>query len=101
MKMVYANFNISSLPEVQKILDDNGVHDYQIVDHVLGRNRKGHPRLDNAVWPGYNAILFIPFKSDANAAKILAEFKKFNQQVFTNDELITACSWNFEGYLFE
>lgn len=101
MKMVYANFNVSTLPDILKILDENKVQDYQIVDHALSRNRKGRPRLDTPVWPGYNTIAFIPFKDEKNAEKIISLFKEHNKKVFTDEELITCCVWDFDRYVFD
>jgi hypothetical protein len=101
MKMVYANFNVSTLPAVVKILDENGVDDYQIVDHALSKNRKGDPRLDTSVWPGYNTLAFIPFADEDKARDIIQKFREFNKKVYTEAEIITACMWGIDEYLFE
>lgn len=101
MKMLYINFNISTLPDILKIIKDNAIHDYQIVDKALSVNRKGDPRLDNAVWPGYNAIIFIPCKKNENADLILKLIREHNNNAFTDDEIITACKWDLEDYVYE
>ncbi|MDA3839300.1 MAG: hypothetical protein PF574_10010 [Candidatus Delongbacteria bacterium] len=101
MKMLYINFNISTLPAIMKIINDNGIHDYQIVDKALSINRKGDPRLDNAVWPGYNSLIFIPCKNNEKADLVLKNIKLHNKNAFTDDEIITACKWDIEEYIYE
>ncbi len=51
MKMVTCVCNVSVLTQVLRLLDENGVQGYQVVNKVTGKNVKGDPRMDTAVWP--------------------------------------------------
>jgi hypothetical protein len=76
-------------------LDETGADEYQVIDHVTVKNRKGEPRFNTPVWPGYNAIVMVP-SENILAAKILDMINSMNLLVVNENELITVMSWNLD-----
>lgn len=88
--------------QVIALIENNGVSDYQVTDRVTARSCKGSPRFDTAVWPGYNIIITMQIADNENAAKILGLLKKFNKEIsFSNEELLTVCSWDMDNCFFD
>ena len=49
-----------------------GLNNYFIIDRVLGKFPQGEPRLDTAIWPGYNSmIISIVTEDEAKQLKTL------------------------------
>lgn len=99
--MVYITCNVSVREPLIKLLEDNKIRDYQIVEEVIAKNIKGDPRLNTAVWPGHNASIFMQFSDDNRAKEIMQLVREFNQKAFNENELVTACSWNLDEYFYD
>ncbi len=98
--MIYCTCNVSVLETIIEILESCHVRDYQILDHVNVKNKKGEPRLNNPVWPGYNSSIFMQIKEDEKVQTIIQHLKSYNHERF-DDELVTVCSWNIENYFYD
>lgn len=102
MKFIYCTCNVSVSERITALLDENQVHDYQLIDRVIAQNVIGNPRLDTAVWPGYNVTITMQFSDDDKAAFVIGLLRKFNKEsAFNNDELLTVCSWTMDNYFYE
>jgi hypothetical protein len=101
MKMIYITCNVSIRELLLKMLEDNHVKDYQVIEQVTAKSIKGEPRFNTAVWPGYNSSIFIQFSNDDRAKEIMQKIKVFNKKAFNENELITACSWTLDDYFYE
>ena len=101
MKMVSCVCNVSVLATVLRLLDENGVQGYQVVNNVTGKNVKGDPRMDTAVWPGYSAQVMMQFKHNADAHSVLQKMKDFNKQAVNDDELLTCYSYVLDDFFCE
>jgi hypothetical protein len=101
MKMVYVTFNVSVSEPFLKMLQENNIKDYQIIEQVIAKPVKGVPKFNTAVWPGYNSSIFMQFNNDDQAKQIMEKIKEFNQQAFNENELVTACSWTLDDYFFD
>ncbi len=100
MKFIYCTCNISMKNRVLKTLEARGVHDYQIVDEVAAKPLQGTPRLNTAVWPGYNTTIHMQFSDDNKAAAVMETLREFNKEAKTETELITACSLPMDDYFY-
>jgi len=83
------------------MLEENNIKDYQVIEQVPAKSVKGAPRLNNAVWPGYNSSILMQFSDDEKAKAMMQEIKTFNQKAFNDNELVTACSWTLDDYFYE
>ncbi len=101
MKMIYVTCNISVREPLLKMLENNNIKDYQVIEQVTAKSVKGEPRFNTAVWPGYNSSIFMQFSDDNRAKEIMQLIKDFNKSVFNDNELITACSWTLDDYFYE
>ncbi len=101
MKMVYITCNVSVRDPLIKLLENNNIKDYQIIEQVIAKNIKGDPRLNTSVWPGHNTSIFIQFSDDNRAKEIMQIVREFNQRAFNENELVTACSWSLDDYFYE
>jgi hypothetical protein len=54
MKLIYCTFNVTIQETLLKKLTAEGVKSYQLFEGVKVKPAIGNPRLDTAVWPGYN-----------------------------------------------
>ena len=100
MKMIYCTCNTSVLDALLTKLEAINVKDYQVVDHVIAKSVKGDPRLDTAVWPGYNASVFLQFHEDEKAKEVIRKLRDFNKNAHNESELITCCSWTIDDYFY-
>ena len=101
MKMIYVTCNVSVREPLLKMLENNNIKDYQVIEQVTAKSVKGEPRFNTAVWPGYNSSIFMQFSDDNRAKEIMQLIKDFNKTVFNENELITACSWTLDDYFYE
>lgn len=101
MKMIYITCNVSVREPLLKMLEENNIKDYQVVEQVIAKSVKGVPRFNTAVWPGYNTNVFMQFSSDERAVEIMQKIREFNQQAFNDNELVTACSWTLDEYFYD
>lgn len=101
MKMIYVTCNVSVREPIIKILEENNIKDYQIIEQVIAKNIKGDPRFNTAVWPGYNSAIFMQFSDDKRANEIMQVLKSFNTKAYNDNELITVCSWRLDDYFYD
>jgi hypothetical protein len=83
------------------MLEEQKIKDYQVIEQVPAIPVKGDPRLNTAVWPGYNSSILIQFSDDDQAKEMMQKIKAFNQKAFNDNELVTACSWSLDDYFYE
>lgn len=101
MKMVYCTCNVSVLDDLLKTLENENIRAYQIYDNVQAMNKKGAPRLDNAVWPGHNASVMMQINEEEKVNHLAEAIKEMNRNVINDNEFITFCSWTLDEYFFE
>lgn len=95
MKMVYISCNISSLDSVLEMIKKEKISSYQIIEEASGVFPKGEPRLNTAVWPGLNSIVFATC-SETQCKNLKQEISIFNQKVFNDNELVYINSWSID-----
>ena len=101
MKMIYVACNVSVREPLLKMLEQNDIKDYQVIEQLIAKNIKGDPRFDTAVWPGYNSAVLMQFSNDEQAKEIMQKIREFNGRAFNENELVTACSWTIDDYFYE
>lgn len=101
MRMIYISCNVSMLTEIVSLLKKCQVHSYQIVEQASSMNKVGDPRLNNAVWPGYNSLFFINIEIEEVYNSLMTELRQYNKTVDMPDEKITVSSWKTEEYFWE
>jgi hypothetical protein len=95
MKMFYLVCNISSLQQIQEIVDTSGCRDYQILDRVTGKMKTGEPRFNDSVWPGYNAVVIGRIEPDG-LDKLKTAILRFNDEIVNENERATLTVWQPE-----
>lgn len=99
--MIYCSCNISILEQVVEIIDSFQIQDYQIIDPVLSHNSLADPRLNTAVWPGYNASLILQVREQEKANQLIQKLRDFNHSAANVSEVLTACSWTIDDYIYD
>jgi len=99
--MIYVTCNVSVREPLLKMLEQNDIKDYQVIEQLIAKNIKGDPRFDTAVWPGYNSAVLMQFSNDEQAKEIMLKIREFNGRAFNENELVTACSWTIDDYFYE
>ncbi|PIE84523.1 MAG: hypothetical protein CSA07_02090 [Bacteroidia bacterium] len=98
--MVYVTCNVTVTTAVQRMCEELGIKSYQMVNHVLAKNRRGDHRFDNGVWPGYNAIILLQLADPALYDRLMARLASHNEQADNPNERLTVASWDLEHFLY-
>ena len=101
MKLIYLTCNISVQEKVISKLDELKLKDYQIIDEVKALPVIGNPKLNNAVWPGFNTTIVMQFRKEERAQEVMKALRELNKDVQTNEELITACMLPMDDYFWD
>lgn len=96
--MIYINCNVSTLEHIKDLIDKFGADNYQIFEQVLSKNAHDVPRLNNAVYPGYNSVLMLKLTDELKYNQIISELRQYNKSVFNKSELISVCSWSVDDF---
>ena len=76
MKSITVFYNIATDIEVMELIVGLGVREYSKLPRTTGKGLISGPRLDDHVWPGYNATL-IMVVPDADAPRIMTALQAF------------------------
>ena len=90
MKLLLMIYDADFDEDVMEMLATCCVTGYTKWDRVLGKGKKSDPRLDDAVWPGYNCAIAVVVENDVeddifNAVKSL--YSKLGSKGFVVYEL--------------
>lgn len=80
MKLLFITYDADFDEEVMEILNSQGITGFTKWDRVLGKGKNSEPRLDNAVWPGFNCAVAAVI-SDEEQEKIMETLTKFSLQL--------------------
>ncbi|HHO76876.1 MAG TPA: transcriptional regulator [Deltaproteobacteria bacterium] len=90
MKMLLIIYDVDFDDDVMEMLNDLPLAGYTKWDRVLGKGKKSEPKLDDAVWPGYNNAVAV-VSDDKSEDKVFAAlrrlFKKLGGKGFAVFEL--------------
>ena len=92
MTMIQLIVNIAMRDEITGLLNDAGMTSWQAVEPATGRTPLGEPRMNDAIWPGYSTLFFIPCSNEA-ATDLLKRLSDFNDGLTNDDERVTAAAW--------
>lgn len=98
MNMIYLTVNVSELEEVLSLLDASNIRQYQVIEQASARTIGATPRMNTAVWPGYNSVIMIQ-ANNAEKDILLKQIIAFNEHTHTAEERITLCSWEVDTFL--
>ncbi|MCK9218753.1 MAG: hypothetical protein PHF97_01115 [Bacteroidales bacterium] len=101
MKMIYCTCNVSVVEQLTELLEKNKIRDYQILDQVIAKNKKGQSRFNTPIWPGFNSSVLMQVNEEEKVVQLLQTIKEYNKQVINDDELITVCTWKLEDYFYD
>jgi len=80
MKMIMAVYNIGVDEEVMATMESMGVTCFTKMPRVVGKGKTTGPRLDDAVWPGANAMaLFV--LPDERAQAVMNAFSQLRATI--------------------
>ncbi len=101
MKMIYCTCNVSVVELLTELLEKCHIRDYQVIEQVTAKNKKGEPRYNTPVWPGFNSSVLMQVSEEEKVKNVLLAIKEYNRQVMNDDELIAVCTWKLEDYFFD
>lgn len=79
---------------VTNLLDEMSFTDYQVIERVTAKSSLSTPRLNTAVWPGYNSSVFIQENDAGKVSSLVETVNKMNCSAFNNAELIALFVWD-------
>ena len=74
MRMLMIVYDVDFDDDIMAMLDNLSVSGYTKWDRVLGKGKRSQPKLDNAVWPGYNSAVVL-VAEDETEDEIFAALK--------------------------
>lgn len=84
------------LEAITDLLDEMKFVDYQVIEQVTAKSQFGVPRLNTAIWPGYNSSVLVQESDSEKVTALINEISKKNAAAYNNGELIDAFVWNVE-----
>jgi len=99
--MIYCTCNVSVLEQLTELLEKCNIRDFQIFNMVTAKNKKGDPRFNNPVWPGYNSSVLMQVSEENKVIKVIQSITEHNKSVINEDELITVCTWKLDDYFYD
>jgi len=87
MTTFFISCDISYVDDLVQHITLLGLNNYFIIDRVLGKFPQGEPRLDTAIWPGYNALI-ISIVTEAEAEQLKTLIQGINQKSLTDLEYV-------------
>ncbi|MDL1955561.1 MAG: transcriptional regulator [Candidatus Desulfofervidus auxilii] len=79
MKVIIIIYHVEYDEELMAILEKTGIKNYSKLERVLGKGKNSEPRLDTAVWPGFNNALIIGVNEEEKET-LLKELKKYSDK---------------------
>ena len=83
------------------MLEKYSIRDFHVIDKVTAKNKKGEPRFNNPVWPGYNSSDLMQVSEEDKVKNVILSIREHNKSAINNDELITVCTWKLEDYFYD
>jgi nitrogen regulatory protein PII len=80
MRMFLIIYDAELDEEVLHLLNECGVTGFTKWDRVLGKGRESPPKMDDAVWPGFNCAIALSAE-DHLADRILDKMAKFAERL--------------------
>ncbi len=80
-----------------EMIDEMEIKDYQTIDVVTAKSSYAEPRLNTAVWPGYNASILIQEKDHTKVQTLINEIKEMNKKAFNSAEIVAVHSWSLDA----
>ncbi len=96
MKFIYITCNISMVDILWGMIDEMEIKNYQTIDLVTGKSSYAQPRLNTAIWPGYNASILIQEEDDSKSDTLIREIKEMNEKAFNSAEIVAVHSWRLD-----
>lgn len=97
MKFIYITCNVSMLEAITDFLDETECLNYQVMEQVTAKSSFAEPRLNTAVWPGYNSSVIVQEADGAKIASVVEEINRINTKAFNPGELVAAYIWSVEA----
>ncbi len=101
MKLIYCTCNVSVLEPLLKLIDDIGVENYQVIEKLTAKNKRGDDRLNTPVWPGHNSAVIMQIPNSQMAKNTMDKIRDFNRNAFNESELVIACSLAMDDFCFD
>ncbi len=78
MHLYWVFYDVAYDEDVMEVVEEAGVSGFSKWDRVLGKGARSDPRMDTAVWPGFNCALMVVAdeREGERFLKALRELKK-------------------------
>ena len=96
MKFIYITCNISMVEILWDMIDEMEIMNYQTIDLVTAKSDYAQPRLNTAIWPGYNASILIQEADNDKSDTLIKEIKEMNKNAFNSAEIVAGHSWKLD-----
>lgn len=98
MKFIYITCNVSMLETISDLLDELKFTDYQVTEQVTAKSSYASPRLNTAIWPGYNSSIAIQETDNEKVSLLKDTIDEMNSSAFNNEELIALHTWSIDAF---
>ena len=80
MRVIFIFYHVEYDEDLMDILKKTGIKCYSKIERVLGKGKGSEPRLDTAVWPGFNNVLIVGIEEKEVSQRFLEELKKYSDK---------------------
>ncbi len=80
MKLLLITYDAIYDDSVMEILESSGVEGFTKWEKVLGKGKNSEPKLDSAVWPGFNCAVFTAAGNEEQE-RVMEALREFSSQV--------------------
>ena len=93
MQMVMVVYDAAHEEAVVELMEKGSVSGYTHWPRVLGRGQRSEPKMDTAVWPGFNAAVMTALETEA-AKELIQALGALNESL--GGKGIKAFSWKLD-----
>jgi len=80
MKVVFIFYYAEYDEDIMAILEKINVKSYSKLEQILGKGKTSNPRLNTAVWPGFNNALIVGVKDEEKKEMLLQALRKYSDK---------------------
>ncbi|MDN4753455.1 hypothetical protein QYZ87_02785 [Porphyromonadaceae bacterium W3.11] len=97
MKFIYITCNVSMLESVTSLIDEIEMSDYQVIEQVTAKSSYSSPRLNTAIWPGYNSSVMIQETDEQKVSALIEQINEMNENAYNDSELVALYTWDISA----
>ena len=80
MELFFIIYDIDFNEDIMRIIGSSETRGFTKWDRVMGKGKTSDPKMDDAVWPGFNSAVFLVL-DDEDREAVLADLEKLSGEL--------------------